>query len=200
MRIEEEKRKTEAILEAIGDGISIQSPDYRVIYQNRMHKEAIGSHQGEYCYKAYHKRDEICPDCPVQMTFQDGEMHTVEETGRTPEGEPLYVEVTASPLTDASGRIIAGIEAVRYIGERKKAEQEKEHLIAELKKALSEIKTLRGLIPVCAWCKKVRNDKGYWESVEEYIQKNSNARVTHGICSDCLNKAYEEERKRNSSS
>lgn len=80
------------------------------------------------------------------------------------------------------------------ITERKQAEEEREKLINELRDALNNIKTLRGLLPICAWCKKVRNDKGYWEQVETYVQEHSDAEFTHGMCPDCqesLNKELE---------
>ncbi|MBI5665051.1 MAG: PAS domain S-box protein [Nitrospirae bacterium] len=72
------------------------------------------------------------------------------------------------------------------IARRKKAEQVREDLILELKNAIAKIKTLTGLIPICAWCKKIRDDKGYWKKVETYIREHSDASFTHGICPDCL--------------
>jgi len=78
------------------------------------------------------------------------------------------------------------------IKERKKAEKEREKLIFELKEALSKVKLLSGLLPICASCKKVRNDKGYWEQIEIYIRDHSEARFTHGICPECAEKLYPE--------
>jgi PAS domain S-box-containing protein len=78
------------------------------------------------------------------------------------------------------------------ITERKKAEEEREKLISELKKALSDIKTLNGLLPICASCKKIRDDKGYWNQIELYIQSHSGAEFSHGICPDCAKKLYPE--------
>ncbi|MFH0976476.1 MAG: response regulator [Spirochaetota bacterium] len=72
------------------------------------------------------------------------------------------------------------------------AEEKRKKLIIELKDALSKIKTLSGLLPICASCKKIRNDKGYWEQIEEYISNRSNADFTHGICPDCMKKLYPE--------
>ncbi len=63
-------------------------------------------------------------------------------------------------------------------------------LNAELQKALNEIKTLRGMIPICASCKKIRDDEGYWQDVAFYIQAHSEAEFTHGICPDCAKKLY----------
>jgi DNA-binding response OmpR family regulator len=71
--------------------------------------------------------------------------------------------------------------AIRYAIERNK-------LIRELQDALANVKTLSGMIPICAWCRKIRDDKGYWDRVEAYIESRSNATFTHGICPECLAK------------
>lgn len=63
-------------------------------------------------------------------------------------------------------------------------------LNAELHSAMEQIKTLKGIIPLCSHCKKVRNDKGYWEQVEKFIETNSDAGISHGICPECLRKYY----------
>jgi len=66
--------------------------------------------------------------------------------------------------------------------------KEQQKLVAELKKALEDIKTLSGLIPICAWCKNVRDDAGYWQQVETYVQEHSDASFTHSICPNCMEK------------
>jgi K+-sensing histidine kinase KdpD len=58
----------------------------------------------------------------------------------------------------------------------------------DLREALAQTKTLRGLLPICASCKKIRNDKGYWQKIEEYVEKHSNAQFTHGLCQECAAK------------
>ena len=68
--------------------------------------------------------------------------------------------------------------------------EERERLIGQLRKALAEVKTLSGLLPICAACKKVRTDKGYWETIEEYIRSHSEADFTHSICPECREKLY----------
>lgn len=65
--------------------------------------------------------------------------------------------------------------------------------VAALTKAISEIKTLRGILPICSFCKKIRDDQGYWERVDIYIKKNSAADISHGICPECLRQHYPEE-------
>lgn len=78
------------------------------------------------------------------------------------------------------------------ITERKKTEEEREKLVNELKDALAEVKQLSGMLPICAGCKKIRDDKGYWNQIEVYIRDHSEAEFTHGLCPDCEKKAYEE--------
>ncbi len=65
-------------------------------------------------------------------------------------------------------------------------------IIYKLKGALNEIKTLSGLIPICANCKKIRDDKGYWQQVEQYVKKHSDAEFSHSICPDCVGELYAE--------
>lgn len=72
----------------------------------------------------------------------------------------------------------------------RKKDQERDRLIAELKDALAQVKTLRGLLPVCAKCKKVRDDKGYWNQLDTYIEQHTDANVTHGLCPDCMDHLY----------
>ena len=75
---------------------------------------------------------------------------------------------------------------------RAQLENEKEALIKELREAVAKIQTLSGLIPICAWCKKIRDDKGYWQTVERYIKEHSQADFTHGMCPDCQKKYFPE--------
>lgn len=78
------------------------------------------------------------------------------------------------------------------IEERRKAQIEKDKLIVELRDALSKVKTLSGLVPICASCKKIRDDKGYWNQLELYLSHHTGADFTHGICPECSQKALDE--------
>jgi diguanylate cyclase (GGDEF)-like protein/PAS domain S-box-containing protein len=113
----------QGFVEAIGDAVSIQNTDFKILYQNQAHKDIIGDHRGEYCYRAYEKKDHVCEGCPVAMTFQGGGVYTKERSAPTDRGT-IYVEITSSPLRDKSGKIIAGIEVVRDITYRKRVEKE----------------------------------------------------------------------------
>jgi uncharacterized PurR-regulated membrane protein YhhQ (DUF165 family) len=76
--------------------------------------------------------------------------------------------------------------AQQEIERRKEAERQRDKVIEELKGALNEVKTLRGLLPICSYCKKIRDDNGYWNQIEAYIQKHSDAEFSHGICPECV--------------
>jgi DNA-binding response OmpR family regulator len=84
------------------------------------------------------------------------------------------------------------IARVRTHLELKKARDNQAILISKLQKALEDVKQLSGLLPICAHCKKVRNDEGYWQQVEVYITNHSTAQFTHGICPECLEQYYHE--------
>ena len=73
---------------------------------------------------------------------------------------------------------------------RKQVEEEQEKLILELQEALVNVKTLSGLLPICATCKNVRDDKGYWGRIEDYISAHSQTEFSHGICTDCARKMH----------
>lgn len=83
-------------------------------------------------------------------------------------------------------------QLVQEVAERKKSEQEKERLIVELQQALAEVKKLSGLLPICASCKRIRDDQGYWRQIEGYISAHSEADFSHGICPKCAKELYPE--------
>jgi hypothetical protein len=76
-------------------------------------------------------------------------------------------------------------ELLEEIAERKKLQEEQDCLISQLEQALANIRTLSELLPICGWCKKIRDDKGYWTELEAYLQSHTNTRFTHGICPEC---------------
>jgi PAS domain S-box-containing protein len=116
-----------------------------------------------------------------------GEFHNKKKNG-----ELYWESAVISPITDVHGKITHYIAVKEDITERKNAEAEREKLIKELQAALTEVKTLSGLIPICSSCKKIRDDKGYWNILEAYLIKHSDAQFTHGICPDCAAKFFPE--------
>jgi len=117
-----EKARSEAILSALSDAISVQDLNLKVLYQNQAHKNLVGEHGGEYCYAAYQHKDHVCEGCHLVQSFSDGFCHRREASATTERGV-RHVEIFSSPLRDANGTIIAGIESVRDITERREAEE-----------------------------------------------------------------------------
>ncbi len=87
-------------------------------------------------------------------------------------------------------RVTSALTLKREMDARKARERELAEKNRDLEQALSEVKVLRGFIPICASCKKIRDDKGYWQQIETYIQERSEALFSHGICKDCMKKLY----------
>jgi len=105
-------------------------------------------------------------------------------------GKRIQVSLTVSPIRDEVGHIVGASAAARDITERKRAAEERERLVTDLQAALSKVKLLSGFLPICAVCKKIRNDHGYWEQVEIYIRDHSEAEFSHAICPDCFRELY----------
>jgi len=103
-----------------------------------------------------------------------------------------------SDFNDNDARMAAGfgelaaiaLQNSRNLDERLAAEQQREKVISDLNKALSQVKKMSGLLPICAHCKKIRDDKGYWNQIEEYIRVHSEAEFSHSICKECAQKYY----------
>jgi signal transduction histidine kinase len=127
MTADDAKNRFEAVIAAVGDGISIHDTSFKILYQNRVHRELLGDHAGEFCYKAYRRRDQVCDDCGLAMSFRTGGVHTVERCA-TIGAKIVNIEVTTSPLRNYKGDIIAGIEVVRDITIRKKLEAQQAHM------------------------------------------------------------------------
>ena len=115
---------------------------------------------------------------------------TIEVFGLTQEGREFPVELSLSTWKSGEDVFYTGI--IRDISERNQHEEEREKLIYSLKESLAKVRALSGLLPICASCKKIRDDKGYWNQIEAYIRDHSEAEFSHGICPDCSKKLYPE--------
>lgn len=104
------------------------------------------------------------------------------------DGSFYTVEISTNGIMYRGQKLILCI--CRDITARKQAEEEREKLITELQAALAEIKTLRGILPICSYCKKTRDDKGSWEQVDVYVHRYSQADISHSICPECAKKHY----------
>jgi PAS domain S-box-containing protein len=109
---------------------------------------------------------------------------------QTRDGCEMDCLVTTTVRRSGDGDILGYQGTIRDISEVRRRELEKEQLIFDLQDALAEVKKLSGLLPICMHCKKIRDDTGYWNQLESYIQKHSYAEFSHSICKDCAGKYY----------
>jgi len=125
-RLIEERNKLEAIMAALGEGITVIDRNLKIRYQNEVLIRRRGVHLGEDCYRIYADRDQPCEDCQVKRSFDDGAVHTRPFATTTPDGLPLQLEITSCPLRDATGEIVACVEVVRDVTEQKRLEISRE--------------------------------------------------------------------------
>jgi response regulator of citrate/malate metabolism len=99
-----------------------------------------------------------------------------------------YVVKSPEAFADMPHTVARALREWNLLTERREAVAAQKQLIAKLEDALSKVKTLSGLLPICSGCNKIRDDHGYWSQVEGYIQEHTDAQFTHGLCPDCIRK------------
>jgi hypothetical protein len=156
----------------------------RVVKSNMAKKKAGGRLPdiGDIMYRDYASRHSIDMHAEMMAVISSG------LTRRFPElpYNDVFLSVTIAPFPQ--GAIIISED----ITERKNAERDRLALISDLRRALDEVETLRGLLPICASCKKIRDDKGYWNHIEVYISSHSQVDFTHTLCPECIRHFYPE--------
>ncbi|HKP15522.1 MAG TPA: PAS domain S-box protein [Gemmatimonadaceae bacterium] len=138
----------------------------------------------------------------IEFVHPDDRERTLAENGRVRSGrqalefENRYLCKDGSfrwllwnAAPDAGGRMIYSV--ARDVTERKRAEEERERLVGQLQSALAEVRSLQAILPICSYCKRVRDDENYWHSVEAYIAKHTDTRFSHGICPSCYEREVE---------
>ena len=110
---------------------------------------------------------------------------------RRKDGTLFPLEMSSVVFANAEGNARTCL-IIRDISERKAAEAERERLIGELQEALARVKTLSGLLPMCASCRKIRDKQGAWHNLESYIRQHTEADFSHGICPECRRRLYPE--------
>lgn len=126
--------ESDVLISAMGDGLTVHDRDFRIVYQNNKMKDIFGDCRGMVCYEAYDKQEANCPNCPVVACFADGNVHLAEKTFII-NGEEYIFSNTAAPIRNKDGEIVAAVEVVRDITERKLAEERAirfKHLYAAL--------------------------------------------------------------------
>lgn len=123
----------------------------------------------------------------IEMVFREGNAN-IEAGLSTIKGRTIPYLLTGYIFVQKDLNYLVGVGL--DISDRVKTENENKTLIKQLQETLSQVKQLSGLLPICASCKNIRDDKGYWNQIESYIKKHSEAEFTHSICPDCTKKLY----------
>lgn len=187
--LQESEQNLKDFLDKATDMIQSVAPDGSFLFVNSGWKELLGYDDSELSglifYDIIHpdKRDH-CKEL-FNKVLEGKEAHSVETVFVSRDGREITVEGNIN-VCFKEGLPLCTRGIFRNITERRKAEEEREILISELQLALKKIRTLKELIPVCAWCRNVRDDQGYWDQLENYIKEHAGVRFTHGICPECV--------------
>jgi len=192
LQVRESEARYRLLVENVNDAIVI-SKQNNFIYFNQQFATMLGYAYGELLMKDYR---EVYTTQGLEILHERGKRRELgeyvssryETTFRRKDDTDIDVEANVTIIEIEGDK--ATFAVIRDISERKRIEQEREKTIQELQSALANVRTLRGLIPICANCKKIRDDSGYWSDVEKYISEHSDADFTHGICPDCMKKLY----------
>lgn len=188
--LREENLWLRKLIEESRDGIVILDTEAKVFDANQAFAQMLGYTKEEarqlhaWDWDAVYSREQIL-DLARSV---DAAGHQFQTRHRRKDGVVIDVELSNNGAILHGQKLIFCIS--RDISGRMRAEAEREELIGRLRESLAEIKTLRGILPLCTYCKKIRDDEGYWEQVDVYIHQHSEAGISHSICPDCLRQHF----------
>lgn len=183
------------IVTTVREGIVSMDAENRITFVNAYLAEILGYEQEELVGQKFEKllsTDERQDFLRRQEVRKGGIQEQFERKFSTKNGAEIWTIISASPLFDAEGHFIGSFGTVTNIHERKKAEIALQQKNIELQNAMNQIKTLHGILPICAHCKKIRDDKGYWNQVEVYVRNHTEAEFSHSVCPECIAILYPE--------
>jgi PAS domain S-box-containing protein len=196
LRVSEERYRS--ILNASPDAIFITdlkdgrhlmvSPGAVTMFGCTSEDELVGTSHGEFIVPE--DRERAAAD--VALTLRGKSPGPIEYLGLRQDASTFAFEANSEIVRDAEGRPNQIVTIIRDITERKRVER-------ELREAAEDVRTLRGILPICSSCKKIRDDQGGWSQVEVYVRDRTNAEFSHGLCPDCIEKLYPEQVEENAS-
>lgn len=175
------------------DGILLTSPNGTILQANPSACQILGRTEEEIIQAG--RQGLVDPEDPNLPVLLEERVRTGKAHGelrlRRKDGSFFPVEISSVVFRDPVGEERTCM-IFRDITARKEWEAERETLIAELQHALSQVKMLSGLLPICASCKKIRDSQGTWNEIETYMRQHSQVNFSHGMCPDCLRTLYPE--------
>ena len=197
-RGEQAHARLAAIVECSHDAIIGLSLDGTITSWNPAAERIFGYHADEVAGHPIGMlgRGDVPDELPLVLEWlrRGDPVKDFESVRYAKDGRLVHVALSVSPVKNNSGRTIAASIIARDVEERVQAEKERDTLFRQLQASLAQVQLLSGLLPICASCKKVRDDQGYWTQVEIYVRDRSRAEFTHGICPECAKK-YREQMK-----
>ncbi|MFP5211868.1 MAG: PAS domain S-box protein, partial [Acidobacteriota bacterium] len=195
--LRENEERFRKIFEEGPFGMAIIDPDSRILKANDMLCHMLAYSEPELVGRllcSLSHPDEAGRDAEyIDRLFQGSiPHHKAERRYVTGNGDTLWINKTVSVIRSSEGTPLYALAMIEDITEGQRIREQREALILELQDAIANIKTLRGLLPICAWCKKIRDDSGYWNQLELYISRHSEADFTHGVCPECAQKVLSE--------
>ncbi|MDO9264558.1 MAG: histidine kinase N-terminal 7TM domain-containing protein [Desulfosalsimonadaceae bacterium] len=176
------------LIENMKDGILVADRQNRVVDANPALTELLGVRISSFIGR---KVETALPEWLQDQLDLEGPDNAGQEI-RMPGNPPGYLDVRLIRLRDRHRHEQGKLMILQDISFRKKLESDREGLIATLRNALGQVKTLKGLLPICANCKKIRDDQGNWQDISVYIHRHSEAEFSHGICPECMERLYPE--------
>ncbi len=198
--LRESEIKYRGLYESTQDGIAMTDIKGHIVECNRAFLDMLGYAEQEiknitYQQTTPEKWHDMERNIVINKILKTGYSDIYEKEYIKKDGTVFPVSMRVWAIKDEAGNNTGMWGIVRDITERKRAEEALEEERRRLQQALDEVKTLRGIVPICANCKKIRDDKGYWNQVEKYVSDHTEARFSHGICPDCLEKLYPQLKK-----
>jgi PAS domain S-box-containing protein len=204
-QLRESDERARAIIAALEEGILLVTADGTTAGCNRSAERILGRPASELVGQpplggAWGVvRDDATPmpanEHPVGVTLRTGRPCSRIVMGiRRPDGARVWLEMNTQPLPEPGGERLDGVVAsFTDVTARRQWEQERDAALAD---AIAKLKVLRGLLPICASCKKIRTSSGSWQQLERYIREHSEAEFTHGLCPDCEQRLQAAEARR----
>lgn len=197
-KLRESETRWQFALEGAGDGLWDWNAVTNHVYFSKQWKAMLGYAEDEIANNLDEWKRRIHPDDLDQVItdlerYFSGmtEIYRNEHRVRCKDGSYKWILDRGKIISwTKDGKPLRVIGTHADISARKKSDAEREKLIAELKDLLKKVKTLSGLLPICSFCKKIRDDKGYWRQLETYIQDHSEAEFSHSLCVECARKHY----------
>jgi transcriptional regulator with PAS, ATPase and Fis domain len=204
-----------SIVDSISDPLFVIGLNHNILFVNRAARrvydvnDPVGMRLA--CYQVIHRIERPCETssswifaCPLKYVISTKEPVRLIHKYLDKLDNEVIIEISACPIFDDEGEVAQVIEIIRDITKVRQEEEKRERLILDLQKAYSEFDLRRmqkiitksswELVPVCMCCKKMRNSKGTWKNIEEFIRDYWRAEFTHGVCPECEKKLYDNDK------